>query len=241
MSAGHPEPPCLKLKRHIDAVAVPNDQDIPNHKRFFPQTQLRRLLTECIIQDVLRCSCSSCKSRAEAALESDVVESSRKILSCTILTFALLVKIKCPQFIFSFIHRGFHDDQLLDMLQYPSIAHIPATFWPIYHRRYPAESNKLAKSFNSRRHRFAVPLMGDGLYTIYNESTILPFVNEKPVGTKNKDGEIVQEGACGRIFSFEIVKEYQNIPVCIKLSKSRILSDTSISMLKTYEPLPEKS
>ncbi|MCJ1262496.1 hypothetical protein MMC22_002366 [Lobaria immixta] len=212
MSAGHPEPACKKLKRHIDAVAVPDDQDIPNHKRFFPQTQLRRLLTETTIQDVLRCSCRSCKSRVEAARESDLVESSRKILSCTILTFALLVHIKCPQFIFSFIHRDFHDGQLLDMLQYPSIAHIPATFWPIYHQRNPAESNKLAKSFKSHRQRFAIPLMGDGLYTIYDESTILPFVNEKPVGTKNEDGEIVQEGACGRIFSFEIVKEYQNIP-----------------------------
>ena len=121
MSADPPEPACAKLKRDLDSLAIPNNQEIPNHKRFFPQTLLRHLLMRNTIEDVLRCSCSSCTSRVEAALESDIVESSYKILSCTLLVFALLVHIKCPKLIFSFIRRGFHDDQLLDMAQDTSI------------------------------------------------------------------------------------------------------------------------
>lgn len=241
MSAGPPEPACAKLKRDLDSLAIPNNQEVPNHKRFFPQTLLRRLLMRNTIEDVLRCSCLSCTSRVEAALESDIVESSHKILSCTLLVFALLVHIKCPKLIFSFIRRGFHDDQLLDMAQDTSIGHICTNFWPNYHERDPAESRKIAKHFKWHRHRFAIPLMGDNTYKVYDQSTILPFVNEKPLGTKNQDGEIVQEGAYGRIFSFGIVEEYQNLPVRSTPLLWRILTDKSSSMLKACRSLPGKS
>lgn len=241
MSAGPPEPACTKLKRDIDSLAIPNNQEIPNHRRFFPQTLLRRLLIRNTIEVVLRCSCSSCTSRVEAAQESDIVESSHKIISCTILLFALLVHIKCPKLIFSFIRRGFHDDQLLDTAQDTSIGHICTNFWPIYHERDPTESSQIAKLFKWHRHRFAIPLMGDNTYTVYDQSTILPFVNEKPLGTKNQDGEIVQEGAYGRIFSFEIVEEYQNLPVRSTPLLWRILSDKPSSMLKACRSLLGKS
>ena len=76
---------------------------------------------------------------------------------------------------------------------------------------------------------------------VYDQSTILPFVNEKPLGTKNQDGEIVQEGAYGRIFSFEIVEEYQNLPERSTPLLWRILTDKSSSMLKACRSLPGKS
>ena len=195
------------------------------------------------VEDVLKCSCSSCTSRVEAALESDIVESPHKILSCSLLVFALLVHIKCPKLIFSFIRRGFHDDQLLDTRQDTSIEDICTYFWPIYHERDRTESIKIARRFKFHMHRFAIPLMGDNTFRVYDQSTILPFVNEKPVGTKNQDGEIIQEGAYGRIFSFEIVEEYQNIPV---RSTSlpllcKIFTDKSSSMLKACRSLPGKS
>lgn len=241
MSARQPEPACKKLKRAIDSRAIPSDQDVPNHRKFFPQTMLRGLLTEITIEDVLKCSCLSCKSRVEDTPGSDVVESPHKIISCAILVFALLVHIKCPQFIFSFIRRGFHDAQLVDTLQDASIERISSTFWPIYHETNPAESKEIACLFKWHRHRFAIPPMVDGSYTIYTKSTILPFVNEKPIGAKNKDGETIQEGAWGRVFSFEIVKEYQNLPVCSTPSPWRFFTDKSTSMPKTYGDLQGKS
>jgi hypothetical protein len=94
-----------------------------------------------------------------------------------------------------------------------SVEALRGIFGPNYAKRYPEESLAIAKLFRKHMFDFAIPQMDSSSYNVYDERTILPFINEKPLGRQAEDGEFIHEGAYGRVFSFEIYEEYRKFPV----------------------------
>ena len=211
MSASRSGSACRRLKLDIYNIALP-DTETPLDRRFFPTTKLRQLLTTARIQNVLQCSCSACTDRVGSGTRLDFIESSHMITSCALLVFSLLVYLDCPQLVHSFLRLGYHDEHLRNSSEALDESSIPDKFWPDYHQRDPSDSAQLATRFRWSRYQFFVPIICHD-YTIYDKTTILPFFNEKPLGRKCDNGDIIQEGAFGRVYSFQIVDEYRDLPV----------------------------
>ena len=215
------EPTCSRLREKFDTLAIPDDPQVSLDRRFFPKSKLRDLLTSSQIQEVLACSCHYCQIRIEIAPKLDISESSSRILKSSLLVFALLLYIKCPQLIHSFLARGF-DDTKLNSQPPPSEEDLRTQYWHNFNEEHPKVSQRLAQEFKWRIYKFAIPYMTDDEleYTTYHENTLFPFFDEKPIEQRDKDGNIRQEGAFGHVFSFKI-HEYN----CFQVSSTIILSD----------------
>jgi hypothetical protein len=127
--------------------------------------------------------------------------------------FGLLLYIGHPQFIAAFLQRRCNDHTFDTRSDSLSVDALRGIFGPNYDKRYPEESQAIAKLFRKHMFDFAIPQMDSSSYNIYDERTILPFINEKPLGRQAQDGEFIHEGAYGRVFSFEIYEEYRKFPV----------------------------
>lgn len=229
------EPACHSLRHEIEALA---DPDLPPSKRFFPKSKLKAICTLNRVKDVLKCRCQRCQGHFNILSEFRAVQDDENILKrlhglhehggSLTLIFALLVYIECPQLVVAFLkNQGQVNDDILE-------AHIDtftADFlrleaWPEYDKKAPQDSLALARAFRWNKYKFAVPYMNDERYSIYDEHTILPFLEEEPVGRRDGHGEVITEGAFGKVYSFKIPPEYQLFSVWVSfLVYSNVLSN----------------
>jgi hypothetical protein len=223
MSADSREPLCSQLRETIGSLATPDLEEIGHHKQFYPRDKLRDVLTRKQVEKLLSCACVRCRTDvARLKLVGDSfhdvdsivgrIGSNQHPAETAISLFSLLLYIGHPQFIAAFLQQRCNDHVFDTQTSDFSIEKLQRTFGAAYNKRHSEESLRIAKLFRKNMFEFAIPRMDSGSYTIYDGRTILPFVNEKPLG-RHEDGEFIQEGAYGRVFSFEIWDEYRKFRV----------------------------
>lgn len=214
MSTKSWEPICRELKYSIEDLTNPDDEILEPDKKFFPKSQLQRLLVKETIREVLLCRCDSCANRCDDRADNwDLDSSAQQIASQSPVLFALLLYIECPQLITLFLAKGYEDSQLENADQDISPGYVRQHFWPRYDGKDSRDAERLAKAFGAHISKFAVPPFTDDLYSVYGPSTRLPFINEKPLGTESSDGRIHQEGAFGHVYAFRVPVEYRSLTV----------------------------
>lgn len=208
--------PCLRLRDDLDNAYVSKGPDAPEHERFFHKHSILSLFTEARIREVLECLCSNCQDQKQLIGKRDSgdtlaaitgrASNSQNNRSGTIILFALLVFIECPVLINSFLDKSLSDQKLESKLLEFTADHVQQNYWPNLARR-------LADRFYWNKYKFFVPVMKEEVYVEYPSNTILPLVNEVPLGRSTAHGEIVSEGSYGDVFAFDIVDEYKQFPV----------------------------
>ena len=208
------EPACNVLREDIYVLRIPIGLETSSNKYLYPKSKLKNLLTVPRIREVLGCSCTRCKTR-NSYNGLDISETSEEIVESALVLFALLVFIKCPQFIHSFLQLERGDKYFEDLSLKLSSNELYSQYWPTYHSQQPTKSHRLADELCERRHSFFIPSITDDPYTAYDKSTILPFVNEKRLCVKDDEGKTIDhgQGGFGQVFTFEILEEYNKLSV----------------------------
>jgi hypothetical protein len=212
-------PPCIVFRHRIERCAVPTDLNLPPHKRFFPKSKVTALCTAETVTEVLSCWCPSCTCHIQTArhLVAEHTTAAGRLICADdggvsfVITFCLLVYIKCPQLIRHILcnNSPLTDEILETGPNTPSVDFIRRNAWPDFDDAMRHESNEFAHDLRWNKYKFFVPALRSQSFTEYESSTILPFVDEEPIWRKTETGETIQEhGAFGRVFSFRIVPEY---------------------------------
>jgi hypothetical protein len=136
--------------------------------------------------------------------------------------FALLIFIEHPLLIIGFVMRRCSDHALERTPALFSLDHLRREYCQEYaHRVGEEEFKEFANDFAEYLPKFAIPRMDSGEYSVYGPDTILPFLNEQKIGVRGPDGVVQQEGAHGKVYSFEIYEEYRQFPVSGGRCKAR--------------------
>lgn len=258
MLPGLEEPACHLFSRAIEACSVPNDPNFPPEKRFYPKTRLIELCTPERVSEVLGCRCATCMRHLgyagsscspEEAADLIIGESVGSSYAPLVLTFCLLVYIKCPQFIVLFLRNRerFNDNVLSTSQDFCDINFIRQQVWPDQGQRDHTQSSilaDLAQKLRWEKYKFFLPPIESGKYSEYDSSTILPFVQEQPLGGIDESGHFIQdEGGYGKVFSFGIQEEYKLLPVRSLLLPLLFLgaNPSDERELQTSRSSPEKS
>lgn len=224
------EAKCYKAKVDLIALSEPDTPDLSINQRFFPRDKILQLLTKERVSDILACRCQKCQEDGhyQAVVErtheyaARIVGNERRDsgpADTAVSLFALLIYIGSPRFITGFLSRdgGANDNTLEIGLSVFKSKTLQETYWPKYLRMNPLGAAALASEFRWHIYQFAVPHMNDSIYSVYDERTIMPFVNETPLGEMSEDGEFKNPGAYGRVFAFDIWPEYNRLPVFLYL------------------------
>jgi hypothetical protein len=220
------EVPCTSARRHIRRLFL-LDEARPG-QRFFPLDKLRSYLTPATVAWVLQCPCAKCRRNYAAFRRNKTpTEFIDRIVGpendphanlnpskTAFALFALLIYIEHPLLIIGFLMRECCDF----FLERRSPASFSRELLRAYCREFAdregdEEFGRFASEFTQFLPQFAIPRMDSGVYSVYGADTILPFVNERKIGIQDPDGTIRQEGANGRVYSFEIYEEYRNFSV----------------------------
>lgn len=118
---------------------------------------------------------------------------------CAIILFALLTCSECPSLIYTLLDNNLTDGYFESHVSKFTAQYIQQKYWPTIRTRF-------LNKFHWNKFRFAVPYMRDSNYEEYSSETILPFLRETRLDREN-------EGSYGKVFAFEVLDEYQCIPV----------------------------
>jgi hypothetical protein len=237
--------PCVTLREDLEELYLPKDNNVPPHKRFFPKSRIECLFTKERIQEVLECNCLTCHQHRCAfrgrhpisltAITGKARDGHPKGLGALIL-FALLVYIRCPSLIYSFLSQGLDDQHFASHLAQFTADYIQQKIWS-------PNFKKLANDFHWTKFRFFIPSMkseSNDNFEVYPDSTILPFVNETQLGCPTETGGIIEEGNFGSVFAFEILDEYNGLTVSceprVVLCGCLTVSATGIPRTSTLRP-----
>jgi hypothetical protein len=202
---------CVILRRQLQKELIPDDQTVPDHKKFIPLAKVVSILLHHTIENVLQCRCPYCSDhrrfsgKHEAGrTASRITAPTRKCRTGSLVLFALLTYIKCPCLINIFLERGITDHELLNDTEIFTTDYVQHEF---------GLDSDLARRFHWEKYKFTVPeLINDG-YEEYSENTILPFINERPLARHTESGQMVWEGGFGKVYAFELMDGYEDFPV----------------------------
>lgn len=222
------EAKCSQAKEDLIELSKPDTPDLSINQQFFPRDSILQLLTKERTLDILTCRCQKCQEDCNYQViverfheyASRIVGNERGQRSpadTAVSLFALLIYIGRPLFIIGFLSRdgGANDNTLETALSVFKSKTLQETYWPKYLRMNPRGAAALASEFKWHIYQFAVPHMKDPGYSVYDGRTIMPFVNETPLGEMSEDGEFKNPGAYGRVFAFDIWSEYNKFPVSL--------------------------
>lgn len=204
---GDTSPPCRAARTfQLNNLALPCYHTTNNISlEFYPEDGLIERYTVQRVRDILRCSCETCKRDKKHFKKSvDLQACSEKIVKKDgIRTFALLVHIHHPCLMLGFVQKA-HDG-----IQHPSTISdedLKGKYWLTYQRLAQDESNALIREFQSSKHQFIAPML-DATYQDYGHEAVLPFANEKEIGS----------GAYGTVYRLEIPEYHcRDFPESIK-------------------------
>lgn len=215
---------CSSARHQIKRFFV-GDANRPR-QRFVPVDKLRSYLTRPRVTWLLECRCRTCTNdhapfrRARTEFIGSIVgpeNDSNTPLDpgkTALALFALLIFIEHPLLIIGFVMRRCSDHALERTPTLFSIEHLQREYCQEYASRVGDEQFKeFATDFAEYLPKFAIPRMDSGVYSVYGPDTILPFLNEQKIGVRGPDGVVQQEGAYGKVYSFEIYEEYRQFPV----------------------------
>jgi hypothetical protein len=163
------------------------------------------------IDDVVKILSHDCKHCQEHVANNEPARPSQyppeKILQtdATLSLFALLVFLRYPLLIGTFIIS--FDSNSLPLPRYLSSYDLDDR----YFSHLPQKSrDQLVPAFQEHKWQFSVPTFADGSFQKYEEGTILPFLDEEPVGS----------GGYGRVSRVYVHSYYCKIPVTSSLVRS---------------------
>ncbi|KAE9379781.1 kinase-like protein [Stipitochalara longipes BDJ] len=247
-SAGDDEGPRCSIARHHIKGFLVGDENRPR-QRFVPVDKLRTYLTRSTVTWLLECKCPTC-SKDHALFRRGRTEFIGSIVGpendsntqpdpskTALALFALLIYIEHPLLILGFVIRRCSDHGLERTPTSFSIEHLRREYCEEYANRVGDRHFKeFANDFAEHLPKFAIPRMDSGEYSVYGPDTILPFLNEQKIGVRGRDGEVHQEGAHGKVYSFEIYEEYRQFPHAKEYNKfARKELDSSSELAFTLE------
>lgn len=218
-----PEPSaCSDAQRDIWKCLQPKVGPIA--KRFFQRDLLFDFLSSgspTTARSILECNCHKCaQQRRLTGTGNSIDQYLRLILGTTgrlpeynssaVTLFSLFVAIGYPILCRSLLDKGY-DDKIFQLG--------PTTCFSkeSLQKLWPMDDTEFELGFYSplERHlvHFAVPHITPTKFTTYDLSTILPFINERPIGRVGEGGEIIDEGGFGKVSSFDIHDCYNQLGV----------------------------
>ena len=239
MSGSAPEEPrCGIAREKIKSLRV---QGRDRSQFFYPLDKLRAYLTRDHTIWILNCPCRKCKTLCHAfttcTSRTQFIDrivgppnnsaASRDPSKTAIALFSLLIYIEYPLLILGFAMRNCYDFHLATRSTTTfSSDHLRDYCHEFIAKEGNDQFEQFSADFATALPRFAIPRMESGAYSIYTRDTILPFVNEAPVGIRDADGNVRQEGAYGRVYSFEIYDEYRDFPVSFSILEAMERADS---------------
>lgn len=193
----------LATNDKIEEVAVPDithitgeEQDVTLRRKFFPTSSLREILTLEHVKLILNHDCTNCARHLQGnrPAEPDQFPPQRIIATDSAINlFALLIYLRYPLLVGCFLSS--YEDNSLPSPRYFSqyvlkdrqFIHLPSK-----------TRDTVTQAFQDKKWNFSVPSFKDGSFQAYEEGTILPYIDESPVG----------EGAYGKVFKVTMHPEY---------------------------------
>ncbi len=218
---------CSTLRMELDTLSSPDDSNIPDNQKFFPKSRIRSLFSYDQVLQLLQCSCHQCfiirniispRAPAYHKLASRIVgnpNGSRSAKRTYILILAILLCIGSPALIIGFLQRDSGDPEIEEDLEKFTSDYTQQTFWPKLREIKPFWSKTFGDRFRWKKYNFVVPTIGHEIFSLYSESVVLPFVEQRRIGHVEPDGTVVSEGAYGHTYAFKILEEYDAISVRI--------------------------
>lgn len=171
----------------IDEAAVPEwthingtEEKVSARRKFYPIESLRKIFTIDDVKAILSHSCDNCPGHlsdnitahpgqypAESILKTDT----------TLVLFALLVQLRYPLLIGNFLIS--YDLNAIPLPRY--ITEFGLKDGQFKHLPYRSKE-QLADAFQERKWQFSVPSFTDGSFQTYEKGTILPYLDEEPIG-----------------------------------------------------------
>lgn len=193
--------PCSQLRRRLETQLIPDDENVPEHKKFFPVPIITSIVTDRVIGSVLQCWCTDCQSQRPVR-QRQLTTEINQILGrgngnngCSVLVFSILAFIEYPSLVTRFLDRNITDCDLVARTADFTTEYVCQILGPDI-------SPRIASKFSSEKWKFVVPPMDDGKYEEYPECTILPFVDEW-----------IGDGAFGNVFRIRFLDGYGHFPV----------------------------
>lgn len=197
-------------------------------QRFYPVNKVRSYLARDRVVWLFECPCINCRREfgffrsnmspadfADRIVGPEDEPDSRRDSSKTAFSlFALLIYIKHPMLIIGFVWTHISDYHLETRVSNTfSKETLRNAYCQDFAARDATKFARFASDFILFLPQFAIPRMNSGGYSLYSADTILPFINETMIGDIGPDGSVIQEGAHGRVYAFEIYDEYRDFSV----------------------------
>ena len=218
---------CSSLRMELDTLSLPDDSNVPDSQKFFPKSRIRNLFSYDEVLQLLQCSCHQCltirniispRAPTYDKLARRITgngNTSRSAKRTYILILAILLCIGSPALIIGFLQRECGDPEIEEDLEKFTSDYTQQTFWPKLREIKPSWSKNFGDKFRWKKYNFVVPTIGHEIFSIYSESIVLPFIDQRKIGHIDPDGTVVSEGAYGHTYAFKILAEYDAISVSI--------------------------
>jgi len=200
--------PALPDTQELEDASVEKLQE-RDSKMFFSRTEIRKVLEENVVRDVLSCGCNRCNDRLERNIsEYEVLV--RYVFNRARILLAILIYLGHASWTNVFTNGGYGDENLDGLLSYIQ-NHSPAGLSPGF-----------ARTFQSALNLFRPPIFAMGTPRFnYDEHQRFPYINDELCGV----------GSSGTVRRFEIHDDYLDKSLIEVASKYTQSEGSSVSFL----------
>lgn len=190
------------FRNRVLEVAVPKTTHVNGRadlveprRKFYPVEELRKIFTINNVRQILSHQCTDCPKHLPASHPAHPSQYPEKVLEtdATLNLFALLVLLRHPLIIGIFLTA--YELTSLPLPRYFSLYDLNDRQF----KHLPSRSREqLASAFQEQKWQFSVPTFTDGTFQSYQAGTILPFLDEEPIG----------KGGYGKVFKVWVHPSY---------------------------------
>lgn len=190
-------------REQIEEIAVPDtthitgeEQAVQLRRKFFPTSALREILTLDIVKQILNHKCTKCVNHLQGNRPAESNQSTPERIIATdagINLFGLLIYLRYPLLVGCFLSS--YDDDSLPSPRYFSQFDLSDRHFKHLPTRPRAN---ITQAFQDKKWNFSVPSFNDDSFQAYEKGTILPYIDETPVG----------KGGFGKVYRVKVHPEY---------------------------------
>lgn len=204
--------PCKRARTYqLNNLPLPLSAD-NNHvgQAFYPVEGLNDFYKLEKVLEILQCACDTCENDRKYFPKSiGAAGFGQKVVEAGVKLFALLVHIRHPALILGFAQRS---NNAIEQPSNISNHDLEDKYWAKFERKAPDDFRALAREFQSYKHQFDAVVLDD-IYQDLERDAILPFANEKLIGS----------GSYGSVYKIDIPFSHcQNFPVSSRPPWNRI-------------------
>lgn len=233
----------IQLKANLHAVEdVKQRNKIAMKCRFYPISELRRLLTIQVVESILNHDCpdycdqqrqykeklsppfdvlperhTNNKTPEQSAQWAEDIVNGFDQLSSLLTIFGLLVTIKRPLLIIGFLKRGVHDGDFPRICELATEETLIREYWENFHAREPTAGNKAATVFRKQMWSFIPPIMIHESPGRFSRLKILEFKPQRILPIVSY--KFLGKGGYSQVYAVKIHKDYCHPPpefkVCV--------------------------